>query len=159
MNFLLWNILLALTWMLARGDFSLGGMLIGLLLGWLALWLARRALPPSPYFTKVPQLLAFGVFYIWQLILSNFRVAYDVVTPTHYMRPGLIAVPLAAKTDLEITVLAHLISLTPGSLSVDLSPDRSTLYVHVMYIDNDDVELARRRIKDGLERRVLEVLR
>src|SRR5690606_8856626 len=44
MNLLLWNILLAITWMLARGDFSLGGMLVGLLLGWLALWLARRAL-------------------------------------------------------------------------------------------------------------------
>ena len=75
------------------------------------------------------------------------------------MLPGVIAVPLDAKTDAEITLLANLITLTPGSVSLDLSPDRSVLYVHVMYIDNGDVEEARRRIKDDLERRVLEVLR
>jgi multicomponent Na+:H+ antiporter subunit E len=75
------------------------------------------------------------------------------------MRPGVIAVPLDAKTDAEITLLANLITLTPGTLSLDLSPDRGVLYVHTMYIDQDDVERARRQIKDNLERRVLELLR
>jgi multicomponent Na+:H+ antiporter subunit E len=103
--------------------------------------------------------VSFFFFYVWQLILSNLRVAYDVVTPTHYMRPGVIAVPLDAKTDAEITLLANLITLTPGTLSLDLSPDRGVLYVHTMYIDQDDVERARRQIKDNLERRVLELLR
>jgi multicomponent Na+:H+ antiporter subunit E len=69
----------------------------------------------------------------------------------------VIGVPLAARTDLEITVLSSMISLTPGTLSLDVSADRKMLYIHAMYLD--DVEAARRKIKDGFERRVLEVLR
>jgi multicomponent Na+:H+ antiporter subunit E len=64
---------------------------------------------------------------------------------------------LAARTDLEITLVANLVSLTPGTLSLDVSDDRRTLYVHVMFMD--DIEAVRGAIKDGIERRVLEVLR
>jgi multicomponent Na+:H+ antiporter subunit E len=75
------------------------------------------------------------------------------------MRPGVVAIPLDARTDAEITLLANLITLTPGTLSLDVSSDRRMLYIHVMYIDNDDLEEVRRKIKAGFERRVLEVLR
>jgi multicomponent Na+:H+ antiporter subunit E len=75
------------------------------------------------------------------------------------MRPGVIAIPLNARTDVEITLLANLITLTPGTLSLDVSADRSVLYIHVMYIDNDDIDAVRRKIKEGFERRILEVLR
>ena len=103
------------------------------------------------------QVLNLALFFIWELILANLRVAYDVVTPGHHMQPGVIGIPLAARTDLEITVLSSMISLTPGTLSLDVSADRKMLYIHAMYLD--DVEAARRKIKDGFERRVLEVLR
>jgi len=73
------------------------------------------------------------------------------------MRPGILAVPLDAQSDAEITLLANLLTLTPGTLSLDVSPDRRFLYVHIMYIT--DADATRRRIKDGFERRVLEVLR
>jgi multicomponent Na+:H+ antiporter subunit E len=155
----LWNLVLALTWAVATGQFTLANLVVGLALGYLVLLFAQRALGPSPYFAKVPQAVGFAFFYLWQLILANLRVAYDVVTPTHYMRPGVVAVPLEAKTDAEITLLANLITLTPGTLSLDVSADRRVLYVHAMYLDNDDPELARRQIKEGLERRVLELLR
>ena len=101
--------------------------------------------------------LGLALFFVRELILANLRVAYDVVTPRHRMRPGIIAVPLDARTDVEITVLSNLITLTPGSLSIDVSADRRFLYVHMMYID--DAEAARRQIKEGFERRVLRVLR
>jgi multicomponent Na+:H+ antiporter subunit E len=80
-----------------------------------------------------------------------------VITPKHISRPGIIGVPLDAETDLEIFIVANLLSLTPGTLSVDLSGDRRTLFVHVMFLT--DVEAARADIKNGLERRVLEVMR
>lgn len=159
MKLLVWNILLAFIWTLARGQFSLFNLGVGLLVGWLVLSVSRRALWPSPYFGKLPEVCSFAWFYLRELTLSNLRVAYDIITPTHYMRPGIVAVPLDAETDAEITLLAHLISLTPGSLSVDLSDDRRTLYVHVMYIDEGDVERARDRMKHIFERRVLRVLR
>ena len=155
----LWNLLLALAWTVSTGLFTVPNLLFGLVLGYFILMFAQRALGASAYFSKVPQVARFSVFYFWQLILANFRVAYDVMTRTHYMRPGVIAVPLEAQTDAEITLLSNLITLTPGSLSVDLSDDRRVLYVHVMYLDDDDVAETRRLIKEGLERRVLEVLR
>ena len=70
---------------------------------------------------------------------------------------AIVAVPLDVETDGEITLLANLISLTPGSLCLDVSEDRKTLYVHVMFLD--DVEECRRELKEGFERRVLELLR
>ena len=76
-----------------------------------------------------------------------------------YVCPGVVAIPLDARTDAEITLLANLITLTPGSVTLDLSEDRRVLYIHAMYIDGGDVEAYRRAVKDGLERRVLELLR
>jgi multicomponent Na+:H+ antiporter subunit E len=101
--------------------------------------------------------LGFALFYVWELILANLRVAYDVLTPKPRIRPGVLAIPLQAKTDAEITMLANLITLTPGSVSLDVSSDRRFLYLHAMYIA--DVEKYRESIKEQMERRVLEVLR
>lgn len=158
MKLFLWNLLLALTWAVATGQFSIANFAVGFVVGYLVLGFARRVLGPSAYFFKVPQAIGFTLFYLRALILANLRVAYDVVTPRHYMRPGVVAIPLDAQTDTEITLLANLLTLTPGSLSLDLSPDRRILYVHVMYIDGGDVEAVRRQIKADFERRVLQVL-
>jgi multicomponent Na+:H+ antiporter subunit E len=68
-----------------------------------------------------------------------------------------VAIPLDVETDVEITLLANLITLTPGTLSMDISDDRKVLYVHAMYVD--DPEALRAEIKNGFERRVLEMLR
>jgi multicomponent Na+:H+ antiporter subunit E len=73
------------------------------------------------------------------------------------MTPGVVAIPIRAKTDLEITLLANLISMTPGTLSLDVSEDRKTLYVHAMYVK--DPQDLRDDITNNLERRVLEILR
>ncbi|MCU0671145.1 MAG: Na+/H+ antiporter subunit E [Myxococcota bacterium] len=80
-----------------------------------------------------------------------------MLTPTHHSRPGVIGVPLEAETPLEITTVANLITLTPGTLTLDVSDDRRTLWVHAMFID--DADALRRALKEGMERRVLEVYR
>jgi multicomponent Na+:H+ antiporter subunit E len=69
----------------------------------------------------------------------------------------MIAVPIDANTDAEITVLANLVSLTPGSLSIDISEDRSHLLVHALFVD--DLDLFKEELKQGMERRVLEAMR
>jgi multicomponent Na+:H+ antiporter subunit E len=153
----LWNLLLALIWASVTERFTIGNFIVGFWLGYLVLSITDRAFGPSNYFMKVLQVTRFVLFFIWELILANLRVAYDVLTPQHYMRPGVIAIPLDAKTDEEINLLANLITLTPGTLSLDVSVDRRVLYIHAMYID--DVETLKKEIKDGFEERVLEVLR
>jgi multicomponent Na+:H+ antiporter subunit E len=89
-------------------------------------------------------------------IADNLRAP---LTQVSYVCPGVVAIPLDARTDAEITMLANLITLTPGSVSLDVSDDKRFLYVHAMYVDGGDVEAYRRSVKEGLERRVLELLR
>jgi multicomponent Na+:H+ antiporter subunit E len=159
MNGLLWNILLALVWIGMTGEFTPVNFVVGFGLGMLILFFARRVIGTPYYLAKMVQVLELFVFVLWELILANLRVAYDVLTPGYRMRPGVVAIPLDAHTDVEITLLANLITLTPGTLSLDVSSDRRVLYIHIMYIDNDDLAEVRRKIKTGFERRVLEVLR
>lgn len=156
-NLLLVNILLALAWMALTGHFDPTNFLIGFGLGYVALWLLQRNEGPTPYFSKGPDIILFLLFFLWELFKANIRVLIDVLTPHHYMRPGIVAIPLDLKTDTEITLLANLISLTPGTLSLDVSDDRRVLYVHTMYMD--DADSFRRSIKLGFERRVMKVLR
>ncbi|ADI85098.1 Na+/H+ antiporter subunit E [Geobacter sulfurreducens] len=151
------NILLALAWMALTGTYTAGGFFTGALVGFFVLWITRRGRGTTGYLTKVRAVAGFIAFFFRELVLANLRVAHDVLTPRHYMTPGILAVPLDVESDLEITVLATVISLTPGSLSLHLADDRRTLYVHAMYVDNPEALV--REIKEGFERRVREVFR
>ncbi|MBA2557831.1 MAG: Na+/H+ antiporter subunit E [Chloroflexi bacterium] len=157
MNSLLANLLLALTWGAMTGRFSLDNLAVGFALAYAVLYASQRVVGPSPYFSRARQVAVFLAFYLWELAQANVRVASDVITPGHRISPGVVAVPLDADTDVEITLLANLINMTPGTLALDVSQDRSVLYVHGMFID--DPAVFRAQIKEGLERRVLEMLR
>lgn len=157
MNLFVWNILLALVWAAINGDFTLGTVLLGFALGYIVLFAAERTMGRPRYFRKVWLVIFFTLFYLRELIVANLRVAYAVIMPSRFTRPAVIAFPLEAKTDLEITLLSILVTLTPGTLSLDVSADRRFLYIHFLYID--DLEEARRNVKNGLERHLLEVLR
>ena len=106
---------------------------------------------------KLKRILIFLGFYLLEMIRSNLRVAYDILTPRHRMKPGIIAVPLEKASPLETVLLSNLITMTPGTLLLDLSEDRRTMYVHAMYVD-DPGEL-KAQLKDEIEKRVLEILR
>ncbi len=152
-----WNVILALAWVALTGTFSAGNLLAGFFFAYLALALMQRRIPAlKGYSQRVPRLLRFAVFFLKELAVANARVAFDVATPVWYMKPGVIAMPLEASTDAEITLLANFISLTPGTLSLDVSDDRKVLYIHAMFA-SEEAEL-RESLRE-LERRILEVLR
>jgi multicomponent Na+:H+ antiporter subunit E len=153
----LWNISLAFIWAAVTGRFSLSNVVLGMILGYAVLFIVQPLMGPSNYFRRIHQAIAFAFFYVWQLVLANLRVAADVLTPGARARPGVLAIPLEAKSDTEITMLANLITLTPGSVSLDISSDRRFLYLHAMYID--DIDQYREDVKTSFERRVLKVLR
>jgi multicomponent Na+:H+ antiporter subunit E len=157
MILLLLNILLALAWVALTGEFSPANLVVGFVFGYATLWIAQRLEGRTAYFRKVGKVIGFGFFFAWEIIEANLRVAYDVLSPRQRISPGIIAIPLDAKTDDEITLLANLITLTPGTLSLDVSEDKKVLYIHAMYVE--DVDQFKRELKDGLERRLLEVLR
>lgn len=151
------NLVLAMGFTAIMGQISLTGFIAGFFIGYLALWITRPLYGPATYFRKVPNVLMLMVSFVWQLIISNFRVLWDVVTPSHFSRPAVIGVPLDASTDFEILLLANMISLTPGSLTLEVSADRSMIFVHVMFLD--DIESARREIKEKIEKPLLEAIR
>ncbi|MEZ4302918.1 MAG: Na+/H+ antiporter subunit E [Polyangiaceae bacterium] len=149
------NLLLALIWMLLRGRFQPGSFLVGFALGYVGLALARGPAGETAYFGKARQLAGFGWFFLCELFRANLRVALEVVTPRLHVEPGIVAVPLDLRSDEAITLLANLITLTPGALTLDVSEDRTTLFVHTLYVRDPDV--FRRQIKEGFERRVREL--
>ena len=156
-NQFLLNILLAIAWILLTGEVTAENFIEGLIIGYLILWVSKLALGGTEYFKKIPKAISFFFYFIKELILANIKVAFDIITPKDYMKPGIVAVPLDAKTDMEITLLANLITLTPGTLSLDVSKDKKVLYIHTLYLD--DTEKFRAEIKNGMEKRLLEVMR
>ena len=93
-----------------------------------------------------------AVFFAWQLLIANLTVAADVLRPRTSIQPAVVAIPLDITSDGEILLLSMLINITPGSVTLDLSEDRRTLYVHVMHMTS--AQATRREIKDGFEHRV-----
>lgn len=156
-NQLLLNLILAIAWVFLTGKLEFINLVEGFILGYIILWISKSALGGTNYFRKIPKAISFMFYFLKELIIANLKVAYDIITPKDYMKPGIVAVPLEAKTDLEITLLANLITLTPGTLSLDVSHDKKTLYLHALYVD--DVDKFRAEIKNGMEKRLLEVMR
>ena len=156
MNLFVLNGALALGWAALAGSFTLPSLMTGFGIGYLALWVARPLFGETAYFERVWRIVRLAALFIYELLLSSLLVVWDVITPRHRSKPGIVAVPLDAKSDGEIFLVAGLISLTPGSLSLDVSADRKTLYVHAMFIDDPDV--LRRDLKQGMERMVIEAL-
>jgi multicomponent Na+:H+ antiporter subunit E len=151
------NIFLALAWVALTGGLTAENFFAGFVVGYAVLWLVRDAIGAGGYVTKVPRVIRFAFYFLGLFARSSLRITAEIITPRNTMRPAIIALPLDASTDTEILILSSLITLTPGSLTLDVSSDRRCLYVHEMYVT--DPEHARAELKNGLEKRLLEVLR
>lgn len=157
MNLYLANILMALAWAAVTGSFSPINLIFGFALGAVALSLIREQVGSVGYFSRARRVVSLMALFVYELVLSSVRVAIMVLNPKMNLKPGIFAYPLKVDRDFEITLLANLITLTPGTLSVDVSDDRRTLYIHT--VDCTDPDGLREDIADGFERRILEAFR
>lgn len=153
------NLLLSFLWVALTGSLSYSGFVFGFILGFFVLWIMNRTSESEDrrYFYRLPKIFSFVLYFLYQVFKANIQVAYDVITPRYFFRPGVVRYPMNADSDFEINVLSTLISLTPGTLILDVSEDRKALYIHVMYLNNPETFI--RELKSGLERRLLEILR
>jgi multicomponent Na+:H+ antiporter subunit E len=154
---LLLNLLLAIAWAALSGSASAQNLVFGFLLGALALYVVREPYGSGWYLRRALAMLSLVLLFLRELALSAVKVALTVLRPDMRLRPGIFAFPLTVDRDFEITLLANMITLTPGTLSVDVSDDRRTLYVHVL--DCSDPEATKRDIAEGFERKILEAFR
>lgn len=157
MTFLAIAVLLAVTWAAITGTFSLGNLLLGGLIGVSALWVIRLQISRPKFLSKVPKIIGLALLFLYELVLSSIKVMALVLSPNmkKSLEPAIIAFPLRVKSDMEITLLANLITLTPGTLSVDVAEDRSVLYVHA--ISAPDKRGLIRDISTGFEAKIMEV--
>lgn len=81
--------------------------------------------------------IEFLVFYLKEIVLSNVRIAHDVLTPRHRMKPGIVSVEVGDMGERQLAAMANLITMTPGTLGMYVSKDRQLLYIHSMYMDKD----------------------
>ncbi|WP_112323477.1 Na+/H+ antiporter subunit E [Oceanibium sediminis] len=157
MNLFVLNLILAISWAALSGAFSLVSLSVGFVLGYGVLWILQPLMGGrSRYFRR---LYAWGkllVMFHYELVVSSLAVTWDVLTPRHRARPGFVEMPLDVKTDAGILLVTNLISLTPGTLSLNVSDDRKTLLVHAMFMDDPDAVI--RQLKNGMEKWVREAI-
>lgn len=151
------NILLTVIWVALTGNFAFGNYIFGFILSFFILWVISKEKKESTYFTLVPKVISFVFYFLYELVKANLQVAYEVSTPKLRMKPGIVMVPLDIQSDIGITLLANMISLTPGTLSLDVSDDKKVLYVHAMYIHDRDQFI--HGIKNGFEKRLLDIFK
>ncbi|MCR6673367.1 Na+/H+ antiporter subunit E [Devosia ginsengisoli] len=150
-------VVLALIWAAITGTFSGLNLLLGAAIGIVAVLLLRKNLGPPRRFRQLRNAASLAALFLYELAASAVRVAIVVLTPDmkSALKPAIIAFPLSVKSDAEITLLANLITLTPGTLSVDVSEDRSLLYVHALNFGTREGLIA--DIAGGFEAKVREV--
>jgi multicomponent Na+:H+ antiporter subunit E len=151
------NLLLSFIWVALTGSMYYSNFLFGFLLGFFILWVMNLNEGDQRYFNRVPKTLGLLLYFIYEMLVANLQVAYDVITPKYFFKPGIVSYPLEATSDLEINLLSTMISLTPGTLILDISEDKKSIFIHVMYLKNKEQFIS--QIKNGFERRLLEITR
>ncbi|HUH34851.1 MAG TPA: Na+/H+ antiporter subunit E [Moheibacter sp.] len=153
------NLLLSLVWVALTGQLNYLNFLFGFFIGFTILWLLARKqdAEEKKYFLKVPKMILFLFFYLNEMIKANWEVAREIVLPKCNMKPGIVAFEHHLKSDFEITMMTYLVALTPGTMVLKISPDKKTLFIHALYLE--DKEKFIRQMENGLEKRLIEIIR
>ena len=148
---------LALSWMILQGRLALADLVIGYGIGLVVVWVCYDFWTERITIRRAGTIARLLVVFVKEVILANIAVAWIIVQPKLPIRPALIVLPLKLRDDLQITALANMITLTPGTFTVDVAPDRSALYVHCLAVD--DVDAVREQIKRQFEEPLVEGVR
>lgn len=146
-------------WLLLNGSLAADVLLVGVLAALAITLLFRNGLSVASEFRFSPRALltapVYVAFFLKELVKSNLRLAGIVLSPALPLRPGIVKVRTNLKSRMGRLLLANSISLTPGTLTVEL--DGEWLYIHWVTVESEDVEGATADIVSGFER-YLEVM-
>ncbi|MEP4546264.1 MAG: Na+/H+ antiporter subunit E [Saccharospirillum sp.] len=131
------SLLLLIVWLLMNNSMSPGQILLGLIFALLIPLGTSSMRKNQPTLKKPLSAAKYLLMLMGDIIVSNVEVAIQVLGPVRKINPGFIAVPLDITQDLPITLLASSISLTPGTVSIEVSEDKRWLYVHVLNLVNE----------------------
>lgn len=149
------NLIISFMWMFLSESYTFITFIFGYILGALLLLLLNRFFPSRFYLAPIYRVFVLAIIFIRELILSNIDIVKLVYKRKPDFEPGIFAMPIEVKKDWQITLLANLITLTPGTLSVAVSDDQSQIFIHAMHIDDIDESID--DIKNTFEKAIMEV--
>lgn len=149
------NLLLGLVWALFLGEVSLRTLTLGWIIGFLILALFRRSLGVTAYIRGVGATAGLTLSFLAELVRANVHMALMSLHPRPRLNPMIVEVPVRLQGDLPLTLLASLTGLLPGTVALAFSPDRGSLYVHALGMDN--AQAARQSVRQ-MERHLLRVV-
>lgn len=133
MGYLALNLVLALVWMFLSGGFTIGNLVVGLVVGYLGLAAGQPVLGSRRYVRGVVGSVKLVAVFLYELVVANLQLARDILRPVPPFEPGFVAFDVRDLPPVETVLLANMISLTPGTLTVDADDEAATLYVHSLY--------------------------
>jgi multicomponent K+:H+ antiporter subunit E len=149
------SLALVVVWLLLVNSLHPRMILLGLLFGFTIPLFSQIFLPDPPHIRSWRTLARFFPLFLWDVLVANLNVARLILSFHRPLRPTWIVIPLDLENPYAISVLASVISLTPGTVSAQLGPDRRTLLVHVLDTADAAAEVA--RIKSRYERPLEEI--
>ncbi|MFK7764443.1 MAG: Na+/H+ antiporter subunit E [Roseobacter sp.] len=150
------TILLTIVWVALQNNVTAGMVVFGIILGIVIPRITAVWWPDRPGGLRLGLALSYIMLVMWDIIVANIHVAWIILTKSNaQMQPAWVEIPLDLKTPEAITVLAGTITLTPGTVSADLSNEGHSLLVHAL--DAPDPDAVRDEIKERYERRLKEI--
>lgn len=149
------NLIISFMWMFLSESYTLITFTLGYIVGILLLLVLNRFFAERIYLERFYKIISLFYIFIRELILSNVDVVKLVYAKNPNFEPGIFAMPIELKKNWEITLLANLITLTPGTLSIALSDDNSYIFIHAMHIDEKEQSIY--EIKNTFEKAIMEV--
>jgi multicomponent Na+:H+ antiporter subunit E len=134
MNFFALNLVLALIWSFLTGSFTAASFLFGLAVGYLILAVAEPYLGSGRYLASVLGGFRFMAIFLKEIVVANLQLARDLLRPTMPFVPGIVRFETQGLTKAEVVVLANMISLTPGTVSMDTDASGTIIYIHSVYM-------------------------
>ncbi|PIE44383.1 MAG: Na+/H+ antiporter subunit E [Gammaproteobacteria bacterium] len=149
------SLLLFVVWLLLNNTLAPGHLVLAAFLAIVIPLMIFGMQDPQPGFRKPIVTIRFITRVIGDIIVANIEVALLVVGSSRSLNPAFVAVPLELRYEFPITVLTSTVSLTPGTVSAEVSQDKQWLYVHVLNLKDEDELIA--SIKQRYERPLMEI--
>ncbi|ARE83467.1 pH adaption potassium efflux system protein PhaE [Roseovarius sp. EC-HK134] len=147
---------LIVVWQMMVNKLTFGNLLLGTILGLIIPIITSPYWPNRPRLSSLPRIVEFVLVVLWDICVANVQVAMIILFKANAnTKPAWITIPLDLRTPEAITVLAGTITMTPGTVSSDLSADGRSLLVHCL--DAPDPDAVRDDIKARYERRLKEI--
>lgn len=138
----LWSAVLFIVWLLLNNSAGPGHLVLAAILAIVVPWFTVKLHPDRPSLKRPMAIMRLGLVVLYDIVVANFEVARRILGPESAIRPRFVWVPLAIRDQHGIVSLAGIITMTPGTLSVDITDDRRALLVHAFNVEDESQLIA-----------------